>query len=384
MTTVTAVRVGGLAGRSEPLVLDLKPDLNIIFGLNGSGKTSLLKIIYSALTNDPRYLANVRFTNAEVSFYSVKYKRELTRVFEREPVEGAGARYVVVESAEDEDSEEWVQVGESAVSRWVTSDPDAQQRFKSKFLSTSRLYSGRLPPTSERGATGALFGDQLDRRFAKDIAQLWRRYSNTMLQEVSGIQQRGLSDILGSIFADEAQHDSDEVAAEDASEAYSRAIAFMRRQGLRPKIKKDTFADRFESDVGVRRVVRLIDDIERRVADAQEPRNEITGLLNRFVSGGKHFEFTDTSIDITLGDGEDLDVAMLSSGEKHLLRILIDVIGQDQTAILIDEPELSMHVDWQCELVGAMQALSAGSQITLATHSPEIMAGVSDDHIFAI
>lgn len=74
----------------------------------------------------------------------------------------------------------------------------------------------------------------------------------------------------------------------------------------------------------------------------------------------------------------------LSSGEKQLLFLLIETLVANVNTILIDEPELSMHVDWQKTLVRSMQLLNPNAQIILATHSPEIMADIPDDKIFRL
>jgi predicted ATP-dependent endonuclease of OLD family len=55
-----------------------------------------------------------------------------------------------------------------------------------------------------------------------------------------------------------------------------------------------------------------------------------------------------------------------------------------ESSLLIDEPEISMHIDWQQELISAMTTLNSSAQIILATHSPEIMADVDDDRIFRL
>jgi predicted ATP-binding protein involved in virulence len=52
--------------------------------------------------------------------------------------------------------------------------------------------------------------------------------------------------------------------------------------------------------------------------------------------------------------------------------------------ILIDEPEISMHIDWQRSLVQSMTRLNPQAQIILATHSPEVMADVKEEHIFRL
>lgn len=45
--------INGLAGRSKPYSQDLDRHVNVFFGLNGAGKTSLLKILSSAMNQDP-------------------------------------------------------------------------------------------------------------------------------------------------------------------------------------------------------------------------------------------------------------------------------------------------------------------------------------------
>jgi len=82
--------------------------------------------------------------------------------------------------------------------------------------------------------------------------------------------------------------------------------------------------------------------------------------------------------------GRQIPLAGLSSGEKQLVRILIEVIMIDESVIIIDEPELSMHIDWQRELVKAMQTVNPAAQIVMATHSPEIMENVPDECIFRL
>ena len=82
--------------------------------------------------------------------------------------------------------------------------------------------------------------------------------------------------------------------------------------------------------------------------------------------------------------GESLDLASLSSGEKHLLRIFVETLLVQQSTLLVDEPEISMHVDWQERLIEALRTLNPHAQLVLATHSPEVMAHVSDDKIFTL
>lgn len=80
-----------------------------------------------------------------------------------------------------------------------------------------------------------------------------------------------------------------------------------------------------------------------------------------------------------------IDVNCLSSGEKGALQILFDVIFNSgkNAIILIDEPEISLHIAWQQQIAEIITEISEerdGSQIIIATHSP-FMASANEDSI---
>ena len=80
-------------------------------------------------------------------------------------------------------------------------------------------------------------------------------------------------------------------------------------------------------------------------------------------------------------DGDTLYPYQLSSGEKQLLVILLTVLVQDnQSGVLfMDEPEVSLHVEWQQRRIGLIRELNPNVQIILTTHSPAmIMDGWMD------
>lgn len=67
----------------------------------------------------------------------------------------------------------------------------------------------------------------------------------------------------------------------------------------------------------------------------------------------------------------------LSSGEQHELVMFYDLIfnTSDKTLILIDEPELSLHIKWQLGYVDELLEIISltGFSAVLATHSPQII-----------
>lgn len=73
-----------------------------------------------------------------------------------------------------------------------------------------------------------------------------------------------------------------------------------------------------------------------------------------------------------------INLEWLSSGEQHELVMLYEVIFEvnDNSLTLIDEPEISLHIDWQrryLEDLDKIQKFSEGRQFIIATHSPSII-----------
>lgn len=79
--------------------------------------------------------------------------------------------------------------------------------------------------------------------------------------------------------------------------------------------------------------------------------------------------------------GEPIDLKVLSSGEKQMLTILLAVYLEngEHYVLFMDEPEVSLHVEWQKQLIGIIRQLNPNVQIILSTHSPAmIMDGWMD------
>ena len=78
---------------------------------------------------------------------------------------------------------------------------------------------------------------------------------------------------------------------------------------------------------------------------------------------------------------EAIESDTLSAGEKQLLSFLCYNTFSENTAILIDEPELSLHVDWQRRLLPTLLEQETGNQFFVATHSPFIYGKYPDKEI---
>lgn len=89
--------------------------------------------------------------------------------------------------------------------------------------------------------------------------------------------------------------------------------------------------------------------------------------------------FTDSS-------GKKFGINELSSGEKQLfLRTLaIKMLEPENSIIMIDEPELSLHPKWQQKIVDVYRKIGKNNQIILATHSPHILGSVEKENIILL
>ena len=81
--------------------------------------------------------------------------------------------------------------------------------------------------------------------------------------------------------------------------------------------------------------------------------------------------------------GETLSAYKLSSGEKQILIILLTVLVQNKRpfVLFMDEPEVSLHVEWQQRLLELLLDLNPNVQIILTTHSPAVIMNGWRDHV---
>jgi predicted ATP-binding protein involved in virulence len=103
-----------------------------------------------------------------------------------------------------------------------------------------------------------------------------------------------------------------------------------------------------------------------------------TNILNE-----RRFTFKSIKIDRKKGfifltqKGVELSLTDLSSGEQHEVVLLYELIFKTNpnTLVLIDEPEISLHVTWQKEFLSDLLKILElqKMQVIVATHSPQII-----------
>ena len=79
------------------------------------------------------------------------------------------------------------------------------------------------------------------------------------------------------------------------------------------------------------------------------------------------------------GDESLIPMDTMSSGEKQIFSLLYaaSFLG-DASLVLIDEPEISLHVDWQYQFARTIAELLGPKQLIVCTHSPEVLTGFEE------
>ena len=142
----------------------------------------------------------------------------------------------------------------------------------------------------------------------------------------------------------------------------------------------------YQVNIGNRMIELLSSAVEAdrmQAASLSTPKRRFQELIDEL------FSYTDKRIDRQSNEiafiqgGERLLPYQLSSGEKQMLVILLTVLVRNgqHGVLFMDEPEASLHIDWQQKLIGMIRELNPQIQLILTTHSPAVIMEGWMDHV---
>ena len=115
----------------------------------------------------------------------------------------------------------------------------------------------------------------------------------------------------------------------------------------------------------------------------ETPIQEFVKICNSYLYG-KSFIFDNVSYDVIIShnSGKPVDLEELSSGEKQIVSLFSHLLldGEQENYIVIDEPELSLSVDWQLRFLEDVCRLESCKLLCAVTHSPFIFENSLDSH----
>jgi len=135
---------------------------------------------------------------------------------------------------------------------------------------------------------------------------------------------------------------------------------------------------------------RMIQLLTHGEADAREQAMQVAGQKTRFQDmvdtlfseTGKRIDRSSNELRFIQYD-EYISPYVLSSGEKQMLLILLTALTEDMQpyVLFMDEPEASLHFEWQKQLIALVRELNPRAQIVLTTHSPAVIIDGWEEHV---
>lgn len=227
--------------------------------------------------------------------------------------------------------------------------------------SAARWISRKAVQGTNRGSMNvhSVYGDVLKR--------LVSRGSRTGASaDVSHVQIPDLLDQLSAIDSKSAEHARYELATHLPTNDFRKAL------GVRATTKTELAAELIQP---------YVKSVEGRLA-AVDPLYQLIDRFVKIVNGlltDKHIDFK-LSQGFTIQNklGVPLVPAQLSSGEQQLLLLFCYVLTarDTPTIFMIDEPEISLNIKWQRQLVQSLLDITEGAsiQFVFASHSMELLA----------
>jgi predicted ATP-binding protein involved in virulence len=149
--------------------------------------------------------------------------------------------------------------------------------------------------------------------------------------------------------------------------------------GLLDQSSDSVQVDQIDDDTNIVLSV-YVEDTEQKLGIFDELANKIE-LLKRIIN--KRFLYKKMAISrqdgfvFTTSKGTILPLESLSSGEQHELVLFYELLFRVDpgSLILIDEPEISLHISWQQQFLEDVQEVTplTDIDILMATHSPDII-----------
>ena len=130
----------------------------------------------------------------------------------------------------------------------------------------------------------------------------------------------------------------------------------------------------------------MIDAAPEKLAEMKARIDDFVSIVNGlFKDTGKRIEIEGNKFNI-ISDGQkenSLPIDALSSGEKQILLIMLRVFLLDgkESYVLLDEPENSLDISWQYDLINTLVKLNPNAQYFITTHSPSIFGDGWGDKI---
>ena len=361
-------------------VWEFNKDLNIITGRNGSGKTTLLKLIWYLISG------NVVQVISEIRFQSVSIETDLFSLSLDKVKPDAGKFKCTFTDQDPMEVNFSIPLHGDDFLRLSVSDAlFIHASNRSLFFPSFRRIEGGFNYLS-KDTTENISAWLDDTAWLRSNNLTWRS-----ADESTGILQKAIAQFSADLsvsgehqfVAAISTHDIDELLTKkraDVSEKTDQLHVELSKEFRRlSKAITQTISETKAIDDTIPILEGIQKQVEKVDKEVEQNNKERESLLKPFsvlgerirdIFGYKGVRVTEK---ITLGEKDRaIESDKLSAGEKQMLSFFCYNTFSENTAIFIDEPELSLHVDWQRLLLPTLLEQETGNQFFVATHSPFI------------
>ena len=367
---VRYLRVKGLNKRLDG-EFEFNEDLNIFTGPNGSGKTTLLKLLWYLVSGHLEQIL------AEVPFHSISIQTDLFD-FSMERVERDRVEFGY-SFGEEEGRHEFIII-DAETGRIDRKDADmvnvleeriARTTQRSLFFPTFRRIEGGFSRTPDAGVSDVRVLS-VSERLQASMLGFSDEVSINGHKFIASISTEDLGELLTQKYAD---------IYEEISTRQAQVLEDISKE-IQNKPDKDKVSGMPQEPSVVLNAIQKVNAEREQLSKPFSVLSELSRKILRYDTihvTGRAIRGEATA-GITLGEGSDgitvgktkdaISSDKLSSGEKQMLSFLCYNAFSENTPIFIDEPELSLHVDWERLFLSTLLDQSTGNQFFVATHSP--------------
>ena len=366
---IQELKVKGLNNRFN-YNLQFNKDLNIFTGVNGSGKTTLLKLIWYLISGKLHRIVD------EIPFESISIITEPFSLNMTSSVSGK-SEIIVVDYRFSGRAGSELKIAKQRFNPHKNGSVRELNRRTSLSSQNSLFF-----PTFRRIEGGFSIGskefEQNDDSSLMTLLNSPTAMLHTALSAISEQMSTNKHKFIASIStADivELLPQKHTEISDAVNELYARLSG-----GLSKRIPTDT--EFKQNKFTHEHLTSILKEIREEFTEADKKQKQLRKpltVLDEYVQ----IIFQDLGIhiaeDIRFGETEDaISSDKLSSGEKQMLSFLCYNAFSKNTAIFIDEPELSLHQDWEDILLPVLLKQETGNQLFVATHSESIYIQFSD------
>ena len=337
--------VSNLNGKDSSVEILFNEDLNLFTGRNGCGKTTVLKILWFIQSGHiENLIAEIDFKSIQCDFTDVNNEPFCITISREDDV------IIITGLRKDSIILDRKEILRAGLRRRIPSASLFEDDIPPYYKNTTSIFF----PTFRRIEGG--FGIEDLRRFDSNImTEISVRLSSSNHRFVASISTEDISDLVNAEYAKRS-----ESINKQQQDGYKEIESIIKR-------------GQTDSD----KLLKYVTEGEKLRTDLLKPFS-VLGQLTESIFKDKGISLRN----LTLGDVEHaIDSDKLSSGEKQILSFLCYNTFKKNSCVFIDEPELSLHPDWQRKLISTLVEQGNNNQYFISTHSPFIYSKYPDKEI---